>query len=70
MSIALDVSQGVDLIPVGYDVFKDEHSAFVDGKLYRMKSPLPFTTKVIRRNGYDAHAADKALILKYGVVHG
>lgn len=64
MSMALDVSQGVDPVPVYYDSVTDDYHAWVDGRSVRFRE-LPFTLTSIRGHGYDVQCADKSLILKH-----
>lgn len=67
MSIRLDISQGVDPIPVYSDIRHDNYTCFVDGLRYTFKW-LPFTLKDARPTAWSRRpipCADKALILKH-----
>lgn len=58
MSIRLDISKGVDPVPMSYDIRADIYKCWVDGFSYAFDSrEMRFTL----RDG----CADRALILKY-----
>ena len=61
MSIRIDISKGIDPIPVASDIRNDERYCRVDGKGFTFVGGLPFTLKHIDKNW----CADKALILKH-----
>lgn len=65
MSYALDISKGIDPIPVFRDIRNDTTLFWVDGKSYIFIGNLPFTLKELKVKGYLRKHADKALILKH-----
>ena len=64
VSIRLDISKGVDPIPVYSDIRRDEYVCFVDGVSYRFQH-LPFTLKEVKIYQKPQPCADKALVLKH-----
>lgn len=66
MSYRLDISQGIDPVPVYSDIVNDNYTCFVDGVRYRF-SRLPFTLKEVKMqfSKRPIPCADKTLILKH-----
>lgn len=61
MSIRIDISKGIDPIPVFSDIRNDARHCRVDGLFYTFLGGLPFTLKKVGKDW----CADKALILKH-----
>lgn len=72
MSIRLDISKGIDPIPMFSDIRTDEHYFRIDGIEYIFKTTLPFTLKEAhwvnafgKLSSKKWRCADKALVLKH-----
>lgn len=64
--IKLDISTGIDPVPITYDIFTDEISFRVDGTVHKWPLHcLPFTLKEMKVHGHSMRCADKALILRH-----
>ena len=65
MSCAVDVSRGIDPIPVWSDIRNDWRIVRVDGFQYTFLGPLPFTVKEMKSGKYKQYCVDKELVLKH-----
>lgn len=69
MSVALDISKGIDPVPMFSDIRNDAHHFRFDGFSYTFRTQLPFTVRTMilkvggKKRNYEC--ADKELILKH-----
>lgn len=64
MSRRLDISKGINPVPMSYDLVSNQYSCWVDGRSYSFDgAEMPFTLT-------DKHCADRELILKHATKGG